>query len=34
MRERVDVLGGTFQAGRDEDDWVVEVRLPTGRTTS
>lgn len=34
MRERVDVLGGTFAAGPDGADWVVDVRLPTGRTAS
>ncbi|EHR60886.1 sensor histidine kinase [Saccharomonospora cyanea] len=34
MRERVDVLGGTLEAGPDADDWVVDVRLPTGRAAS
>ena len=29
MRERAQILGGTFQAGAVADGWGVELRLPT-----
>ena len=28
IRERVDLSGGKFTAGPEEDDWVVTVELP------
>ena len=31
MRERAQILGGTFQAGAVADGWGVELRLPTAR---
>ncbi|WP_158890083.1 sensor histidine kinase [Amycolatopsis anabasis] len=33
MAERVEVLRGEFRAGRNEDEWEVEVRLPWGSGT-
>lgn len=33
MRERVDALGGTFQAGPDGETWRVRAVLPTGHAS-
>jgi signal transduction histidine kinase len=31
MRERVELLGGSLEAGPVGDEWVVTARIPVGR---